>query len=44
MGTKLGLAITFAVPEYDLTPYNQPLVSSFKTVRDLIPWNIGDIN
>ena len=43
MGTKLGLAITFGVPGYDLTPYNQPLISSFKTVRDLIPWDIGDI-
>ena len=41
MGTKLGLVITFGVPEYDLTTYNQPLIKSFKTVRDTIPWDIG---
>ena len=43
MGTKLGLAATFSVSSYDATSYNQPLISSFKTVRDLIPWDIGDI-
>ena len=43
MGTKLGLAATFGVSAYDATSYNQPLISSFKTVRDLIPWDIGDI-
>ncbi|MBE6390089.1 MAG: type I 3-dehydroquinate dehydratase [Lentisphaerae bacterium] len=43
MGTKLGLAITFGVSGYDLTPYTQPLVRSFKTVRDTIPWDITDI-
>lgn len=41
LGTKLGLAITFGVPEYDSTPYNQPLVRSFKTVRDTIPWELS---
>ena len=44
MGTKLGLAITFGVPEYDHTVYNQPLIRSFKTVRDVIPWDLGDIS
>ncbi len=43
MGVKLGLAITFGVPGYDLTTYSQPLVKSFKQVRDIIPWNISDI-
>ena len=43
MGLKLGLAITFGVPGYDLTTYSQPLVKSFATVRDTIPWDIGDV-
>jgi 3-dehydroquinate dehydratase type I len=43
MGTKLGLAATFGVSGYDDTPYNQPLISSFKTVRDLIPWDACDL-
>ena len=43
IGTKLGLAITFGVSGYDATPYRQPLIPSFKTVRDLIPWDIGDV-
>ena len=40
MGIKLGLAVTFGVPYYDTTSYGQPLVSTFKQVRDLIPWDI----
>lgn len=36
MGTKLGVAITFGVPGYDQYSYSQPLISSFKTVQDLI--------
>ena len=43
MGTKLGLTITFGVPYYDSTPYNQPLIRSFKTVRDTIPWDISGV-
>ncbi len=43
MGTKLGLAMTFGVPDYDLSSYNQPLIRSFKTVRDTIPWDLGDV-
>ena len=41
MGTKLGLAITFAVADYAHGPYSQPLISSCKKVRDLIPWDIS---
>lgn len=41
LGTKLGLAITFGVSTYDETLYRQPLISSFKTVRDLIPWDVS---
>lgn len=42
MGTKLGLVATFGVPCYDETPYNQPLIRSFRTVRDTIPWDIAN--
>lgn len=40
LGTKLGLAITFGVAAYDQYLYRQPLISSFKTVRDLISWDL----
>lgn len=43
MGTKLGLAATFGVSGYDETHYSQPLISSFKNVRDLIPWDAYDL-
>lgn len=43
MGTKLGLAMTFGVPDYNMTGYSQPLIRSFKQVRDIIPWDIADI-
>ena len=43
MGTKLGLSITFGVSGYDHTSYAQPLVRAFKTVRDTIPGDIGDM-
>ncbi|MBE6356195.1 MAG: type I 3-dehydroquinate dehydratase [Lentisphaerae bacterium] len=41
LGTKLGLAITFGVADYAHGPYSQPLISSCKKVRDLIPWDIS---
>ncbi len=40
IGTKLGLAVTFGVTSYADPAYTQPLITSFKQVRDLIPWEL----
>lgn len=44
MGPSLGVAITFAVHEYDERySYNQPTIRSMKAVFDNMHWNIYDI-